>query len=140
MLLSICVFEKFNFLLGRKLASLTQLTCELDSLSLLSNRADSLVTSVLSKVRKCAELVPEHLRSEISFLRTCNIPNLISYIHRIALSKRFTVSNTKCSEGQIRTYKATGGPQYDADATIAVPEPYKKQLLHFISCEMYREL
>jgi len=53
-------------------------------------------------VLKCAEL-PEHLRSEISFLRTCNIPNLISYVHGIALSKRFTgcvstsgVSNTLC--------------------------------------------
>jgi len=51
-------------------------------------------------VRKCAEL-PEHLRSEISFLRACNIPNLISCIYRIALSQRFTdcvstsgVSNT----------------------------------------------
>jgi len=31
------------------------------------------------KVRKFAEL-PEHLRSEISFLRTCNIPTLILYI------------------------------------------------------------
>ena len=35
------------------------------------------------------------------------------------------VSNTNCSEGQIRTYKATGGPHYDADATMAVPEPYQ---------------
>jgi len=104
------------------------------------------VTSLPSKVRKFAEL-PEHLRSEISFLRTCNIPNLISYIHRIALSKRFPdcvstsgVSNTNCSEGQIRTYKVTGELHCDADATMAVPEPDKKQLLHFISCEMYREL
>jgi len=23
---------------------------------------------------------------------------------------------------------------------MAVPEPYKKQLLHFISCDMHREL
>jgi len=38
----------------------------------------SLVTSVPSKVHKYAEL-PEHLRSEISFLRTCNILNLISH-------------------------------------------------------------
>jgi len=45
--------------------------------------------SVPSKVRNCAE-PPEHLRSEISFLRTCNIQNLLSYTHRIALSKRFT--------------------------------------------------
>jgi len=36
------------------------------------------MTSVSSEVLKCAEL-PEHLRSEISFLRTCNIPNLISH-------------------------------------------------------------
>ena len=48
-----------------------------------------LVTRVASKVRKCAEL-PENLRSEISFLRTCNIPNLISYKHRIDLSKHFS--------------------------------------------------
>jgi len=38
------------------------------------------------------------------------------------------------------TYKATGGPLYDANATMAVPEPYKKEILHFVSCEMYREL
>jgi len=49
------------------------------------------------------------------------------------------VSNTNCSESKIRTYKATGGPHYDAEATVAVLEPYKKQLLHFISCEIYRE-
>jgi len=35
------------------------------------------------------------------------------------------VSNTNSSEGQIRTYEATGWPNYDADATMAVPEPYK---------------
>ena len=49
-------------------------------LSLLSNRADSLVTSVPFKggqLRKCGE-VPELSHSEISFLRTCSIPNLIS--------------------------------------------------------------
>jgi len=44
------------------------------------------------------------------------------------------------SEGHIRIYKATRGTHYDADATMAVPEPYKKQLLHIISCEMYRQL
>jgi len=49
----------------------------------------SLKISVLSKmltekVRKCA-VRPEYLRSEISFLRTCNIPVLISCIYRIAL-------------------------------------------------------
>ena len=54
----------------------------------LSTCADSLVTSVPSEVHKCTEL-PRHLCSEISFLRTCNIPNLISYVYRIALSKRF---------------------------------------------------
>ena len=37
---------------------------------------------VLSKVRNITRLF---LRSEISFSRTCNIPNLISYIYRIAL-------------------------------------------------------
>jgi len=123
----------------------SSLTCDLGSLSLLSNRADSLMTSVPSKVRKCAEL-PEHLRSEISFSRTCNIPNLLSCIHRIALSKRSLVAclhqgvKHKLLRGPIRTYEATRGPHYDAGTTMAVPEPYKKQLLHFISCEMYREL
>jgi len=68
-------------------------------------------------------------------------------VYRVALSEHFTgcvstsgVWNTNCSEGQIRTYKVTGEPHCDADATMAVPEPYKEQLLHFISCEMYREL
>jgi len=79
MLLTICVFEKFKFSSGKNI-SLTYLTCDLGLLSLLSNRADSLVTSVSTKVRKCAEL-PEHLRSEISFLRTYNNPNFISYIY-----------------------------------------------------------
>jgi len=46
---------------------------------LLSNRADSLVTSVPSEMRNCAEPAV-HLRSEISFLRTCKISSLISYI------------------------------------------------------------
>jgi len=43
------------------------------------------------------------------------------------------------SEGQMRTYKATREPHYHADATMAVAEPYRKQLLHLISCERYRE-
>jgi len=55
---------------------------------LLSNIVDFLVTTVPSEVRKCAEL-PEHLQSEIAFLRICNIPYLISHIYYIALSKRF---------------------------------------------------
>ena len=145
LLLTICVFEKFYFSSGKKI-SLTQLTSDLGSLSLLLNRADTLVTNVPSRVRKCAKL-PGHLRCEISFLRTCNIPNLMPHTYRIALSKRFIgcvstsgVSNTNCSDGQMRTYEATGGPHYDADAIMAVPEPYKIQLLHFTSCEMYREL
>jgi len=63
------------------------------------------------------------------------------------MSKRFTgcvstsgVSNTICSKGKIRTYKVTGEPHYDADATVAVLALYNKQLLDFISCEMYRAL
>ena len=32
------------------------------------------------------------------------------------------------------------GPHYDADAAVAVPEDYWKQLLHFISYERYHEL
>jgi len=37
------------------------------------------------------------------------------------------ISNLNCYEGQMRTYKVTCGPHYDADATMAVPEPYWKQ-------------
>ena len=85
MLSTICVFKEFWF----SSRNLCRLTCDLGSLSLLSNRADSLVTSVSPQVRNCGE-PPDRLRSEISFLRTCNIPNLISHIHRIALPKRFT--------------------------------------------------
>jgi len=40
--------------------------------------------SVPSDVRKCA-VPPDYSCSKISFSRTCNIPNLISYIHRKAL-------------------------------------------------------
>jgi len=40
----------------------------------------------------------------------------------------------------MRTYKVTGWPHYDADATMAVSERYEKQLLHLISCERYHEL
>jgi len=40
----------------------------------------------------------------------------------------------------MRTYEVTRGPHYDADATMMVPEPYYKQLLHHISCERYGEL
>ena len=85
MLSMICVFKEFWF----SSRNLCRLTCDLGSLSLLSNRADSLVTSVSPQVCNCGE-PPDRLRSEISFLRTCNIPNLISHIHRIALPKRFT--------------------------------------------------
>jgi len=34
------------------------------------------------------------------------------------------VSNSNCSEGQMRTYKVTQGLHYDADTTMAAPEPY----------------
>ena len=40
----------------------------------------------------------------------------------------------------MRTYKATRGPHYDADATMAVSELCQKHFLHLISCERYREL
>jgi len=33
------------------------------------------------------------------------------------------VSNSNCSEGQMKTYKVNRWPHYDAD-TMAVPEPY----------------
>ena len=33
------------------------------------------------------------------------------------------VSNSNCSEGQMRTYKVTRGQMYDADATMAVLKP-----------------
>jgi len=36
----------------------------------------------------------------------------------------FTPGVSNCSESQIRTFKATRGPRYDADATMLVPEPY----------------
>jgi len=39
------------------------------------------------------------------------------------------VSNSNCSEGQIRAYKVTRGPHYVADATMAERDPYQKQLL-----------
>jgi len=59
MLLTICVVEKLYFFW-----QLSSRTCDLGSLVVLSNRADSLVTSVPS--------------------------NMISYIHRVAVAKRFT--------------------------------------------------
>jgi len=34
------------------------------------------------------------------------------------------VANSNCSEGQMRTYKISRKPHYDADATMAVPEPW----------------
>jgi len=40
----------------------------------------------------------------------------------------------------MRTYKITRRPHYDADATMAVPEPYQKHPLHLTSCKRYREL
>jgi len=41
----------------------------------------------LSKVRNCA-VPPDHLRSEIALSRTCNIQNLLLYMHCTGL-KRF---------------------------------------------------
>jgi len=66
----------------------------------------------------------------------------VTYMMCYPLLQRSTtgVSNSSCSEGQMWTYKETQGPHYDADATVAVPEPYEKQLLHLISCERYREV
>jgi len=46
---TICVFKKFSFSSG----NLSGLTCDLGSQSLSSNRADSLVTRVPSKMRNC---------------------------------------------------------------------------------------
>ena len=40
----------------------------------------------------------------------------------------------------MRTYKITHGRHYRADATMAVPEPYWKQLLYLISCKRFSEL
>jgi len=57
----------------------------------------------------------------------------------LAIAFRAGVSNSICSVGQMRTYKVTRGPHYDTNATMALPQPYKKQLLHLISCERYRE-
>ena len=36
---------------------------------------------------------------------------------------------THCFEGQMKVYKVTRGPHYDAEETMAVPEPHQ-QLLH----------
>jgi len=33
------------------------------------------------------------------------------------------VSNSNCAEGQMKTYKVTRGPHYDADSTMALLEP-----------------
>jgi len=38
--------------------------------------------------------------------------------------------------GQIGTSEATRWPHYDTDATIAVPKPNKKQLLHLIPAKV----
>jgi len=40
----------------------------------------------------------------------------------------------------MRTYKVTWELHYDAEATMAVPELYQKQLLHLISYERYHAL
>jgi len=55
------------------------------------------------------------------------------------LLKAFTpgVSNSNCSEGQMRTCRES---PYDSDATMAEPKSYQKQLLHLISYERYHEL
>jgi len=55
------------------------------------------------------------------------------------------VSNSNCSQRQMRNYKVTWDPLYDevtidVDATMAVHVPYWKQLLHLISCKVYREI
>jgi len=50
------------------------------------------------------------------------------------------VTNSNCSEDQMRTYKVNRRPHYDVDVTIAVTESYWKQLLQFISSERCREL
>jgi len=50
------------------------------------------------------------------------------------------VSNSICSVGHMRTYKAIRGPHYDADATTAVPELARKSYCIFISCKSYHEL
>jgi len=50
---------------------------------IVDNNTDLMIMiSVPSKVRNYAD----HLRSEMSFSRTCNIPNLLSFMHRTALS------------------------------------------------------
>ena len=66
-------------------------------------------------------------------------PTLVKWLIIIQGSSNLDVSNSNCSEDQIRTYKVTRGQYYDAVATMAVPGPCKKQLLHCISCERYRE-
>jgi len=47
------------------------------------HKMDRDMSNVPSKVRKCT-VPPDHSRSEILFLCTSNIPNLISYVYRTA--------------------------------------------------------
>jgi len=49
------------------------------------NKPMATATNVPPKVRK-SSVTPDYLRSETSFSRTCNIPNSILYIYRMAFS------------------------------------------------------
>jgi len=65
----------------------------------------------------------------------------ISIVLRVKSVSTYTrVSNSNFSGGQMKTREVTWGPHYDADETMAVPEPHWKQFLHLISCERYRAL
>jgi len=43
-------------------------------------------------------------------------------------------SNSSCSYSQMEIYKVTRGPHYDADTTMAVPEPHYLAETTFTSC------
>jgi len=56
-----------------------------------------------------------------------NYPVEVFMFHFI--SSKPWVANSNCSGGQTRAYKVIRGSHDDADATMAAPEPYQKQLL-----------
>jgi len=51
----------------------------------------------------------------------------------------YQVSNSNCSMDHMRAYKVKCEPQYNADATKAVPELLETAFKHLISCERYHE-
>jgi len=71
----------------------------------------------------------------MAFLLVCIFETNLHDLNVILFDTRpsliFGVSNSNFSVGQKRTYKVTRGPHYDADETMALPEPYWKQLVTY---------